>query len=593
MELKWRVYLDGVLLNNIPLGLNKFTREFIRDNELFGIYSVSSFDLTFLGDGYCALKDFQDNVESCQKIIQIDRYCRNSWATIFNGIIEVGSVEIDEQNSQATCEIKDNNPLSLISRNSDLTIDLQTDKDIYDGIVTPASFNVYTLGTPNTGTGYSSYGVTWSDTIRVLLESITGKQVNVSSTFMSTAPLPTIYTLAYTGNLVDIIDSTIVFTNFQGNTQTLVAGVNSGNAHLAEVAKRMLSSTQYLDNDAGIKNTLQFNDDYRNFYYTTYDTTAKTVTLYSNLPITIDSVVCTSLGLPITVAISETQSFVDGGNNPVFFNYPSLKNNTIYNFTTSFKDVMTFLNKEYNVYFLATYNNLGEIDFRIEDYNYFINASIDYTFSNALNLKVSFDEENNANEISVGDSSNTTLANKSLTFSANFCGLGQQYDSKSDFVIGSVEIFNELALAFVDGQEDKIFCIDYNANMTSVEWDNGIYIILTKNTGFVYNLYLTNWHKIYRHLNKFRLNVIGVASYFDVNTINYNVTITNTAKGRLFRKYEFSEYMTDAQFNNLSDAIIDKAEFKRASETTYRNGLIMSAQYDYETGNVDLIILGE
>jgi hypothetical protein len=594
MELnKWRVYLDGVLLNNIPLGLNKFSREFVRDNELFGIYSVSSFDLTFIGDGYCLLKDFQDNNSSCQKTIQVDRYCRNNWVTIFDGIIEVGSVEIDEENSHATCEIQDDSPLVLISRNSDITIDLQTDKDIFGVSVIPATFNGYVLGTPNTGIGYTSYGTTWDDAIRVLLEAITGVNVNVSSTYLNATPLPTIITLTYTGTLSNILDTTVVFTNFQGNTQTVLADFNTGVSNFDETAQRMLSSTQYLDNDAGIRNTVQFNDDYRNFYFTSYDLTAKTITLYSNLPITVDSVVVTSSGAPITVAISETQAFVDGGNNPVLFNYPSLKNYTIYNFTTSFKDLMTFLNKEYNVYFIATYNNSGEIDFVIEDYNYFANATIDYTFSNAKNLKVTFDEESNAKEINVGDSSNTTLANSSYTFSANFCGLGNTFDAKSDFIIGSVEIWNDLAASFVEGQEDKFYCIDGDGSMTAIQWTNDNYLTLVKNTGFIYNLYLTNWHKIYRHLNKFRLNVIGVASYFDPDTINYNINVTNTSTNRLFRKYEFSEQMTDTQFNNLSDVIIDKTQFKRASETTYRNGLIMSVQYDYESGKAELTILGE
>ena len=58
MELKtYRVYLNGVLLINTPNGLDTFLQEFIRDNNLFGIYSVSSFDLQFIGDGFCILRD--------------------------------------------------------------------------------------------------------------------------------------------------------------------------------------------------------------------------------------------------------------------------------------------------------------------------------------------------------------------------------------------------------------------------------------------------------------------------------------------------------------------------------------------------------
>ena len=49
----YRVTLNNKTLVNNPLGLDTFTTEFIRDNEIFGIYSISSFDLVFVGDGFC------------------------------------------------------------------------------------------------------------------------------------------------------------------------------------------------------------------------------------------------------------------------------------------------------------------------------------------------------------------------------------------------------------------------------------------------------------------------------------------------------------------------------------------------------------
>lgn len=589
----WRVYLDGVLLNDIPSGLNKFTREFVRDNELFGIYSVSSFDLTFSGDGYCILKDFQDNVDSCEKTIRVDKYCKG-WSTIFNGVINVGSVEIDEENSVATCEIEDNSPLALISRNAEVTIDLESTFDIFGNAVTPCTFGTYALGTPTNNSAYTADGVTWEDAIRMLLESITGVNVNVSSTYLDLVPLPTIYTLTYTGNLADITSTTIVFKNFQGVTQTIVANFQSGTAHLAEVGKRLLSSSQFLATNQGLSNTMELNDDYRNFYLTSEDGTAKSVTAYCNLPIEIISATADSIGAPITISVVKTQEFVDGGNSPVFFNYRSIKNQASpYLFVTSFKEMMETLHKEYNVLFLATYNALGGIDFVIEDYQYFANAGITYTFDNAKNLKSSYDEEQASKSISVGDSSNTTLANKSYTFTTEFCGLGGDFEAGNSFILGSVQIWKDLAATFEDGKESVIYMIDKSGEMASVQWTNDNYIITTKYNGFVYNLYLTNWHKVYRHLNKFKNNVIGIAPYFDFDTIDYSVNVTNTAENRLFRLYEFNETMTNDQFNGLSDNIIDKARFKRTSQTTYRTGLIKSVSYDYETGKAEIIILGE
>jgi hypothetical protein len=596
MELnKWRVYLDGVLLNNNPLGLNKLTKEFVRDNELFGIYSVSSFDLTFIGDGFCVLRDFQYNVDSCELVVRIQRYCNNSWVDVFDGIINVGSVEINESISQATCEIEDNSPLALISRNADVTIDLETTRDIFGGVVTPCTFSTFALGTPTNNSAYTADGVVWSDAVRLVLESITGVSVNVTSNFLSQAPLPTIYTLTYTGNLADITSSTIVYKNFQGETITVYANVNFGLPHLAEVGKRMLSSTQYIANtNANISKTLINNDDYRNFYFTSVDGSSKTITAYCNLPIEIISATADSIGAPITIAITKTQEFTDGGGDPILFNYRSIKNQASpYIFVTSFKDLMEQLNKEYNVMFVATYNVSGGIDFRIEDYQYFASGSINYTFDNVKDLVVKFDEEVASKDISVGDTSDTTLANKSYTFTANLCGIGQSFDAKSEYIIGSVQLWVDLASAYTDGLEDVIYMIDNSANMTLVQWTDEIYIVLSLYQGYVYNLYSTNWHKIYRHLNKFRTNIIGVAVYFYSDNNGYNINIENTSINRTFKSYEFNDTMTSQQFDALSDTIIDKAKFKRKDQTIYREGLIKSVSYNYESGKAEITILGK
>ena len=90
MELKYRVTLNGTILNQVPQGLDKLTTEFIRDNEIFGIYVVSSFDLVFIGDGYCLLRDIQNDLSVCDVTILVEEKCRGVYRTKFNGIIEVG-----------------------------------------------------------------------------------------------------------------------------------------------------------------------------------------------------------------------------------------------------------------------------------------------------------------------------------------------------------------------------------------------------------------------------------------------------------------------------------------------------------------------
>jgi hypothetical protein len=170
----YRVYLDNILLKNIPNGLDMFQKEFKRDNDLYGIYSISSYDLVFVGDGYCILRDFQDNIDSCTKSNKVQENCNNIWVDVFDGIIEVGSVEINESTSEATCTVEDNSPLALMVRNSEADIDLQTTIGLYNNGITPINeltVNLSSpLATPYTGVFIYDY----TEALRVVLESITG-----------------------------------------------------------------------------------------------------------------------------------------------------------------------------------------------------------------------------------------------------------------------------------------------------------------------------------------------------------------------------------------------------------------------------------
>lgn len=595
MELKYRVTLNGTILNQVPQGLDKLTTEFIRDNEIFGIYVVSSFDLVFIGDGYCLLRDIQNDLSVCDVTILVEERCRGVYKTKFNGIIEVGSIKINESAETATCEIQDNSPLALISRNADVTIDLQSDKSIYNTTITPAQFFTTNLASPTATGVYNVDYTTWYEPIRVCLEAITGKTVNVTSNYMYANSQPCIYTIQYVGDLSQITDSTIVIKNFQGVTQTVIANVNTGNSHLLEMAKRLLSSTAYIANDlTGISNTLQYNDDFRNFYDSSVNGGTKTITVYSNLPIEIISATATALVGTITITVTKTQEFLDGGNNPIFLNHRSLKKQSgAYNFVTSFKEIMELFNKEYNVFFLATYNFSGEIDFVLEDYQTIANATINYTFDNVKNLQIEFDEDIASKQIEVGDGQSRTLATKNYTFSTDSCGIGNDFDAKSDFIIGSVQIYQDLNSAYDDDLEDRKYLLESGGATTVVRWTNDNYVSLGTYTGNVYNLYLTNWHKIYRHLNKFRNNVIGVAPYYDFDVFDYNVNIQNIALNRLFRNYTFDTIMTEAQFNALSDNVFDKCRFKKTNDTTYREGLIKNVQYNRLSGLANITVIGE
>lgn len=591
--MEFRVSINGTILKNNPTGLNSFKKEFTLDSDIFGVYSTSSFDLVFIGDGYCILRDLFDNESTCEIFVKIEQYYNKSWVVVFDAVAEVGSLKIDYSVSQATLELQDNSPLVLISRNSSLKVDLESTKDIFDNPLSPASFSSYTIGTPKNSSAYNSNGVYWDELVRFVLEAITGRSVNVLGNYLQKVAQPCIYTLTCTGDLSQVLETTVEFKNFQGVTQTITANFQTGLPHLAEISQRLLSSTQFLNDNNGISKALELNDDYRNFYKTDVNAPTKTITCYSNLPIEIISINSTSSFSPITWTITKTQEFEDGGNNPVFFNYRSLRNETSpYLFYISFREIMEALNKEYNVYFTAKFNSSGDIDIIIEDAGYFFNITPNLFFENPQNIELSFSDEMAYSQVTLGDASSTTLASSSRTLSTNFCAIENNYDAKSNINVGSVKIWEDLAGSYQNGNEGTFYIIDNNGSMYDAQWTNDNYTLLIKTTGFVYNLYLTNWHKIYRHFYKFKGNIIGLAPYFDFDTINYNIDIINIAPRRFYREIKFKTSLLNNKFNTLTDNIVDMCAIK-IDTNKYQEGLITSVTYNYNTGEADFIILGE
>jgi len=604
MELKtYRVYLNGVLLVNSPNGLDTFLQEFIRDNNLFGIYSISSFDLQFIGDGFCILRDFQENFDSCQMTIKIDRYCNNSWSTLYNGIIEVGSVEIDEEFSIATCEIQDNSPLSLISRNSEVDIDIETLYDIFEGdMPIPPIYDDLTLYSSNGALSYAGVKyIKWDDLIKTVLRGITGVPINITSTFFNSTPTDCQWTITYTGNMASIISTTVTYKDFQGVTMTKVANTFTGNAHLFEVRANLITGNATMDlppySDAQITYINQYVLDYRDFTYTSQDNATKTITLNCSLPIEILDVEIVSADPSATVSFAQVSDYIDGGNNPIFMNYKMMAaQDAPYQFRVSFKNLMEELNKNYNVYFLASYNTQGGIDLRVEDYQYFASVSPNITLDNVRNLKIAFDDDSTNNAISTGEPSNTTMATKDYTFGSDFCGLGDNFDSKSSFVIGTNRICNDVQLAYTADYEQNIYIIENYGDREVVQVirdrffsQSHLYSML------LYNQYLSNYHKIYRHLNKFKNNIIGTIPIFSdfYRVESTNIDIKNIAKNRLFKKYEFTAFISEATFNSLIDNVVDKVRFKKDTDTAYRTGLITALKYNNLTGKAEITTLGE
>jgi hypothetical protein len=598
MELNsMRVYLNNTLLKNNPLGLDTLKKTFVRDSELFGIYTVSSFDLIFVGDGYCILKDFQDDINSCDIGIKVQQYCNKSWVNVFDGVIFIGSISIDESLSQATCEIEDNSPLSLISKNSEISIDLESDFDVYgEPLATIPEYNTL-FTSPDGVTTYDRKYFLWDDVFKLVLEAITGRSVNISSTFLSTTPTLCEWQMTLTGDMAQLSEIIVYYKDFQGNilkaTTDTPGPTFTGNGLLTAIRYEMINQAVYPFppyNNAQVKGIVQSYLDYRDFSFSSQDNATKSITLKSTLPIEIVSAFVVSTDPTATISFSKISDYIDGGDNPVFLNYRMVANQSSpYQFTVTFKELMENFNKLYNVYFVAKYNDSGGIDFIIENYDSFINIAPNKTIDNARNLKYSFSDEINSS-ISLSEKDDTTLATISKTLTSDFCKIGDTLDNGVDFVVGTNKFWTDLAIVYDSNYDNNIYIIS-NAATFGIQFIRerwGLFSHLY--TIQLYNAFLTNYHRIYRHFNRFGSNIIGTSVVFRQSS---NLNIENTSSNKLLKKYEFVASISNLFFDSLTDTIFDRIKFKKLEDVNYREGMITNVEYNYNTGEAEFTILGE
>jgi hypothetical protein len=592
--MEFRVKINNEILKNNPNGLDKFNKEFLLDDKLYGIYTVFSYDLTFVGDGYCKIRDFFYKDEDCDISIIVEQYCNNSWVVVFDGISKINSIKIFESEKQATLEIEDRSPLSLITKNSEIIVDLQTTKDIFGNSITPATFETISLDGIRSGTASSTYQIYWYEAMRVVLESITGTKVNISSNFLNSYSQNEIWEVEFFGTMADIINITINFTNFQGNTIQLntgsAIGYNNINV-LTRVCLNEMSGTLTSE----VVSSLEDWVDYRAFLKINIDPLNPNKVIFeNNLPIKINSIDVEST-TPITTTIINTQNYVDGGNSPTICSYRGLYGFNIPLLNLSFKQMMQELNKVYNVYFTAKYNNIDEIDIEILPYSDVLYNSEDIILDSTKDVEVELDDTNLYTSIDSSDGSKITLSQSKRSFVSQDCVNSSTLDLQNDFIMGQIPTQSIPQEAYDNERIDEVFLIDNDglATLTGFCYLTPFASTIVGNVPAVrlINLYNTNWNKIYRHLPLIKRNVNGIAS-FNSSFFggDYNINITNNTNG-YFKKYQFTSTIKNVKFLSLSENSLNKAKFN--INNTYRIGLIKRIDYNYNTGEAQFTILGE
>lgn len=108
---RYIVYLNGIELNNDPIGLNSFEIEIVREDGFSGADQIlrekTTTALQFVGDGYKFLCN-QKKINFCGIVeLSVDILCNNQYERLFNGIIQIIKIEFDLTKCIASAEIRD------------------------------------------------------------------------------------------------------------------------------------------------------------------------------------------------------------------------------------------------------------------------------------------------------------------------------------------------------------------------------------------------------------------------------------------------------------------------------------------------------
>ncbi len=116
----YRYFLDGVLLQDEPIGWDQLITSLKRDRILKGIIKTIDTSLIFHGDGYDYLLNiYLINSFCSQSSLTIQKSCDggNTYQTFYEGIIFVSDIEFDEKRCLAKCKIQDNSFYAKIYNN--------------------------------------------------------------------------------------------------------------------------------------------------------------------------------------------------------------------------------------------------------------------------------------------------------------------------------------------------------------------------------------------------------------------------------------------------------------------------------------------
>jgi len=183
----YRIYLDNVLINDEPIGLNDIEITIERDADIKGLLVKFTSELDFIGDGYDAIKAKLDIsvTSTIQVLIQYNDGA--GWMDLFEGLIFVSDVTFNLFKRIATTSIEDRSWSALINNNKSINAELAVGLSKNETTITAGTNVNIDFYDPTDAIGTYKYAdlpcYTVDECFRFIIDFMTDGRVDYESSF--------------------------------------------------------------------------------------------------------------------------------------------------------------------------------------------------------------------------------------------------------------------------------------------------------------------------------------------------------------------------------------------------------------------------
>lgn len=600
--MKYKVIINGAEITTTPKQINTLRSSFKRDRDIKGIIVEELIEIIFVGDGYCKLKEIQEEKTFCEFPILVYQICNGQQKLRFNGIADTFTIKTDLILGEARVAIKDNSPINHILRNRE-SVYYPTSLTALDGVTAISTVPVRPINFRNSE--LDSPTIAWEDidvyeALELLqgnLDWITANALTVQSDFFNREYETEInqgFTEATANNYRKVYDivydtpptvaATTIFKyiNFYGieTIETIVgAGVNG--THLRNVWTTLLKF--YSISNLADRDEFGVGYDFNEWDYAT-DNNSDTIRLRSFFDNVILNIECDESLVSWALTTDTDLTYIDSGNNTCFLTGKMLRKIGNDNFSTTFKWIIDELNKIYNINFVI-YNGF----FKIENQQAFQTGTIILTINNATNLLIESSLDNIYSKIKGDDEGLEVKAFIERDFISTFCGIDKSFDAKTESIKSWRSIYSAINSPS-ENNDDTYYIVQGESNTDTesmVSMQMAVILssrIVTDNGSYAYipNFQFYNNKQVIRHFPKF-VGDLSVSPYKKVE---------NTEASELPYNISFEAIITEQQYNLLLANNLDQIKVK-SKDSDYYSGIVEEINYEYNTGIGRFVMSGK